>query len=144
MPLEGLGHSKSLRKKKGQAERDRPGMRRVTLIYSDSQDQRLREGVAEVRTHRGWNRIAYRNNKQPHRYLYNNWKPSSKLKLKLTDGKILVYLTPAREFEVYYNPDNTVTVYINENNITLAVLSVGNYMRSIGSRGYRHDRYSVF
>jgi len=66
MPLEGLGHSKSLRKK-GQAERDRPGMRSVTLIYSDSLDWRLREGAIEVRTHRGWNRIAYRNNKQLHR-----------------------------------------------------------------------------
>ena len=54
-------------KKKGQAERDRPGMRSVTLIYSDSQDWRLREGATEVRTHRGWNRIAYRNNKQLHR-----------------------------------------------------------------------------
>ncbi len=66
MPLEGLGHSKSLRKK-GQAERDRPGMRSVTLIYSDSQDWRLREGATEVRTHRGLNRIAYRNNKKLHR-----------------------------------------------------------------------------
>jgi len=81
----------------------------------------LREGAIEVRTHRGWNRIAYRNNKQLHRYLYGGWKPSGELRLKLTDGKILVYLTLAREFEVYYNPDNVVTVYINENNITLAV-----------------------
>jgi transposase len=117
-------------KKKGQAGRDRPGMRSVILIYSDSQDWRLREGAIEVRTHRGWNRIAYRNNKQLHRYLYNNWKPSSELKLKLTDGKILVYLTLAREFEVYYSPDNAVTVYINENNITLAVF-VGRKLHEI-------------
>ena len=81
----------------------------------------MREGAIEVRTHRGWNRIAYRNNKQLHRYLYGGWKPSGELRLKLSDGKILVYLTLAREFEVYYNPDNVVTVYINENNITLAV-----------------------
>jgi putative transposase len=41
--------------------------------------------------------------------------------LKLTDGKILVYLTLVREFEISYNPDNAVTVDINENNVTLAV-----------------------
>jgi putative transposase len=29
-------------KKKGQAERDRPGMRSITITYSDSQDWRLR------------------------------------------------------------------------------------------------------
>jgi len=46
----------------------------------------LREGAIEVRTHRGWIRIGYRNNKQLHRYLYNNWKPSSELKLKLSAG----------------------------------------------------------
>jgi IS605 OrfB family transposase len=108
-------------KKKGQAERDRPGIRSITLIYSDSQDWRLREGYIEVRTHRGWIRIVYRNNKHLHRYLYNNWKPSSELKLKLTDGKILVYLTLTKEFEVSYNPDNSVAVDINENNVTLAV-----------------------
>jgi IS605 OrfB family transposase len=41
--------------------------------------------------------------------------------LKLTDGKILVYLTLTKEFEVSYNPDNSVAVDINENNVTLAV-----------------------
>jgi IS605 OrfB family transposase len=108
-------------KKKGQAERDRPEIRSITITYSDSQDWRLREGYIEVRTHRGWIRIGYRNHRQLHRYLYNNWKPSSELKLKLTDGKILVYLTLTKEFEVSYNPDNSVAVDINENNVTLAV-----------------------
>jgi len=109
------------KKRKGETEKDKPVIRSITLIYSDSQDWRLREGYVELRTHRGWIRIGYRNNKQLHRYLYNNWKPSSELKLKLTDGKILVYLTLTKEFEVYYNPDNAVAVDINENNVTLAV-----------------------
>jgi putative transposase len=109
------------KKRKGETEKDKPVIRSITLIYSDSQDWRLREGYVELRTHRGWIRIGYRNNKQLHRYLYNNWKPSSELKLKLTDGKILVYLTLVREFEVSYNPDNAVAVDINENNVTLAV-----------------------
>ncbi len=98
----------------------------------------MREGYVELRTHRGWNRIAYRSNKHLHRYLYNNWKPSSELKLKLTDGKILVYLTLVREFEVYYNPDNAVTADINENNIILAVF-VGRKLHEI----YRIERISA-
>jgi IS605 OrfB family transposase len=96
-------------------------IRSITLIYSDSQDWRLREGAIEVRTHRGWIRIGYRNNKQLHRYLYNNWKPSSELRLKIAGGRILIYLTLTKEFEVSYNPDNAVSVDINENNVTLAV-----------------------
>jgi IS605 OrfB family transposase len=43
------------------------------------------------------------------------------LKLKLSSGKILVYLTLTKEFEISYNPDNSVAVDINENNVTLAV-----------------------
>jgi hypothetical protein len=109
------------KKRKGETEKDKPEIRSITMIYSDSQDRRLREGAIEVRTHRGWNRISYRNNKQLHRYLNNDWKPSSELKLKLTDGKILVYLTLVRECEVSYNPDNAVAEDINENNVTLAV-----------------------
>ena len=108
-------------KKKGQAEKDRPEIRSITITYSDSQDWRLREGYIEVRTHRGWIRIGYRNHKQLHRYLYSGWRPSSELKLKLAGGRILIYLTLAKEFEVSYDLDNAVAVDINENNVTLAV-----------------------
>jgi putative transposase len=55
------------KKRKGETEKDKPVIRSITLIYSDSQDWRLREGAIEVRTHRGWIRIGYRNNKQLHR-----------------------------------------------------------------------------
>jgi putative transposase len=109
------------KKRKGETEKDKPEIRSITITYSDTQDWKLREGAIEVRTHRGWIRIGYRNNKQLHRYHYNNWKPSSELSLKLSSGKILVYLTLTKEFEVSYNPDNAVAVDINENNITLAV-----------------------
>ncbi|MEM4970662.1 MAG: IS200/IS605 family accessory protein TnpB-related protein [Sulfolobales archaeon] len=109
------------KKKKGQARKDKPEIRSITITYSDSQDWRLREGYIELRTHRGWIRIIYRNHKQLHRYLYNNWKPSSELKLKLSNGRILVYLTLVKEFEILYRPGNAVAVDINENNVTLAV-----------------------
>jgi IS605 OrfB family transposase len=43
------------------------------------------------------------------------------LRLKIAGGRILIYLTLTKEFEVSYNPDNAVSVDINENNVTLAV-----------------------
>ncbi len=85
----------------------------MTLIYSDSRDWRLEEGYVEVRAHRGWIRICYRNHRQLHRYFYNTWKPSSELRLKPTGGRILIYLTPAKEFEISYSHDNAVAVDID-------------------------------
>jgi len=41
--------------------------------------------------------------------------------LRLIDGRILIYLTLTKEFEVSYNPDNVVSADINENKVTLAV-----------------------
>jgi hypothetical protein len=52
----------------------------------------LRDRAIELRTHRGWIRIVYRNNRQLHRYLYNGWKSSSELRFKLASGRIIVYL----------------------------------------------------
>jgi putative transposase len=43
------------------------------------------------------------------------------LRLKITGGRILIYLTLTKEFEISYNPNNSVAVDINENNVTLAV-----------------------
>ena len=108
-------------KKKGLAKTNKPVVRKVTLTYSDSQDWRLRNGVVEVRTHRGWVKICYRDHKQLHRYLYNGWKLSSELRLKLNGRKVIVYLTFTKDFEVTYNPSNVVAVDVNENNVTVAV-----------------------
>jgi len=41
--------------------------------------------------------------------------------LRLIDGRILIYLTLTKEFEVSYNPDNVVSADIIENKVTLAV-----------------------
>ena len=80
-------------KKKGIARSDKPVVKRITITYSDSQDWRLSNGAVEVRTHRGWVKIHYRSHKQLHRYLYNGWKLSSELRLKLNGGKVVIYLT---------------------------------------------------
>jgi len=108
-------------KKKGLAKTDKPVVRRVTITYSDSQDWRLSNRAVEVRTHRGWIKIHYRSHKQLHRYLYNGWKLSSELRLKLNGRRIIIYLTFTRNFEIIYNPSNVVAVDVNENNVTLAV-----------------------
>jgi len=108
-------------KKKGIAKTDKPVVKRITITYSDSQDWRLSNGIIEVRTHRGWVKIHYRGHKQLHRYLYNGWKLSSELKLKLNSRKVIVYLMFKKNLEVVYNPNNVVAIDINENNVTVAV-----------------------
>jgi len=112
-------------KKKGVAKTDKPVVRKVTITYSDSQDWRLRDGVIEVRTHRGWVQIHYRRHKQLHRYLYNGWKLSSELRLKLNGRRVIIYLTFTKNFDVVYSPSNVVAVDVNENNVTVAVFRNG-------------------
>ena len=108
-------------KKKGMAKTNKPIVKRITITYSDSQDWKLKDGVIEVRTHREWIKIHYRNHKQLHRYLYNRWKLSSELRLKPNGKKVIIYLTFTKSFEVTYNPDNVIAVDVNENNVTVAV-----------------------
>ena len=108
-------------KKKGIAKTDKPVVKRITLTYSDSQDWKLHDGVIVLKTHRGWIKIHYISHKQLHRYLYNGWKLSSELRLKLNGRKVIIYLTFTKNFEITYNPGNVVAVDINENNVTVAV-----------------------
>ena len=108
-------------KRRGVARTERLIVRRVTVTYSDSQDWRVRNGVIELRTHRGWIEIHYRGHKQLHRYLYGGWRLAQELRLKLVGKIVLLYLTFTKDFEVMFNPDNVIAVDFNENNVTLAV-----------------------
>jgi len=119
-------------RRKGLAKKGKPEVRRVTITLSDSQDWRLEDGVIRVRTHRGWITLHYRGHRQLYRYLYNSWKLSEELKLKLVNGKILVYLTFRKDFEVVYNPGNIIAVDVNENNVTLAVFREASSQESTG------------
>jgi len=112
-------------RERGVAKTDKPKIKRVTIMLSDSQDWRLEDGVIKLRTHRGWITLRYRDHKQLYRYLYSGWKLAEELRLKLTNGKILVYLTFRKDFEVMYNPRNVIAVDVNENNVTLAVFREG-------------------
>jgi hypothetical protein len=91
-------------KRKRVAKTDKPVVRRITVTYSDLQDWRLRDGVIEVRTHKGWIKIHYRCHKQLRRYLYNGWKLSSELILKLNGKKVVIHLTFTKVFEIVCNP----------------------------------------
>ena len=112
-------------KRRELAKTDKPVVKKVIIIFSDSQDWRLRDGIIEVRTHRGWVKLHYREHKQLHRYLYNGWRLASELKLKLNGRKMFVYLTFKKDFEIIYNPHNVVSVDVNENNVTLTVFKDG-------------------
>jgi IS605 OrfB family transposase len=109
------------RRKRGKVCKDRPEVRRVTITYSDSQDWRLKSGVIEIRTHRGWVELHYRNHRQLHRYLYGGWRLASELRFKVLGRKVAAYLTFTRELEVGYDPGNVVAVDVNENNVTIAL-----------------------
>jgi IS605 OrfB family transposase len=113
------------RKKRGKVHKDKPEVKRVTITYSDSQDWRLESGVIELRTHRGWVELRYRDHKQLHRYLYGGWRLASELRFKILGRKIVVYLSFTKSFEVSYNPKNVVAVDVNENNVTIALFKGG-------------------
>jgi len=112
-------------RERGIAKTDKPKIKRITITFSDSQDWRIEDGAIKVRTHRGWIELHYRNHRQLYRYLYSGWKLSEELRLKLANGKILVYLTFRKDFEVVYNPRNVVAVDVNENNVTVALFREG-------------------
>jgi len=111
--------------KKGKAYKDKPEVRRVAITYSDSQDWRLEGGVIELKTHRGWVELHYRNHKQLYKYLYGDWRLASELRFKILDRKVVAYLSFTRELEVGYDPKNVVAVDVNENNVTIAFFEDG-------------------
>jgi transposase, IS605 OrfB family, central region len=54
-------------------------------------------------------------------YLYEGWRVSQELKLRLVGRKILVWLTFEKEVEVDTKDGNYISIDVNENNVTLAV-----------------------
>ena len=122
-----LRRAKSFRelKKRGKACTEKPEVRRVTIIYSDSQDWRLGNGVVKLRAHEGWVQLHYKSHKLLRKYVYGGWKVASELKLRIAGKKILTYLTFTKVFEVICEPRNVVAADVNENNVTVAVFNDG-------------------
>jgi IS605 OrfB family transposase len=74
-----------------------------------------------VLTHKGWVEIPLRFTKQFIHYLYEGWRVSQELKLRLVGRKVLVWLTFEKEVEVDTKDGNYISIDVNENNVTLAV-----------------------
>ncbi|MBB5253846.1 transposase, partial [Sulfurisphaera ohwakuensis] len=74
-----------------------------------------------VLTHKGWVEIPLKFTKQFIHYLYEGWRVSQELKLRLVGRRVLVWLTFEKDVEVETKEGNYVSIDVNENNITLAV-----------------------
>nr|WP_286189023.1 IS200/IS605 family accessory protein TnpB-related protein [Sulfolobus sp. S-194] len=74
-----------------------------------------------VLTHKGWVEIPLKFTKQFIHYLYEGWRVSQELKLRLVGRKILVWLTFEKDVEIETKEGNYVSIDVNENNVTLAV-----------------------
>jgi hypothetical protein len=96
-------------RKRGRAYTGKPEVRRVEIVYPDNQVEGLRMSII-LRTHRGWVKLRYRDNKQLHRYLYSGWRLSSELKLESGGRRVLAYLAFSRSFEITYDPSNVVSL----------------------------------
>ena len=74
-----------------------------------------------VLTHKGWVEIPLKFTKQFVHYIYEGWRVSQELKLRLVGRKVLVWLTFEKEVEVESKEGNYISIDVNENNVTVAV-----------------------
>jgi IS605 OrfB family transposase len=109
------------RRKKGLTRKDKPEYKRVVITIPNMVNWRFNKVSVSVLTHKGWVDIPLRFTKQFARYLYEGWRVSQELKLRLVGRKILVWLTFEKEVEVESKEGNYISIDVNENNVTLAV-----------------------
>ncbi|WP_243671719.1 IS200/IS605 family accessory protein TnpB-related protein [Vulcanisaeta sp. JCM 16161] len=109
------------RVKKGLARRDKPEYKRVIITIPNMVNWRFNRVSISVFTHKGWVEIPLRITKQLIRYLYEGWRVSHELKLRLVGRRALVWLTFEKEVDVEVKDGNYVSIDVNENNITVAV-----------------------
>jgi len=114
-------------KMKGIAKTDKPTVRRVTIIFSDSQDWKLENGAIWIKSDAvkdEWLELKYRDTKLLRRYLYYDWSLAEELKIKLVDGRIFCFITFKKEVEVKESK-NVLAVDVNENNVTAVLFKDG-------------------
>jgi len=109
------------RKKKGLTRKDKPEYKRVMITIPNTINWRFNKVSVSVLTHKGWVEIPLRVTKQFTHYLYEGWRVSQELKLRLVGRKVLVWLTFEKEVEVETKEGNHISIDVNENNITVAV-----------------------
>nr|WP_286188790.1 hypothetical protein [Sulfolobus sp. S-194] len=109
------------RRKKGLTRKDKPEYKRVVITIPNMVNWRFNKISVSVLTHKGWVEIPLKFTKQFIHYLYEGWRVSQELKLRLVGRKVLVWLTFEKDVEVETKEGNYVSIDVNENNITLAV-----------------------
>ncbi|MGC9180616.1 MAG: IS200/IS605 family accessory protein TnpB-related protein [Vulcanisaeta sp.] len=109
------------RRRKGLTRKDRPEYRRVVVIIPNTINWRFNGASVSVLTHKGWVEIPLRITKQFTRYVYEGWRVSQELKLRLVGGKVLVWLTFEKDVEVESREGNYLSIDVNENNVTVAI-----------------------
>jgi IS605 OrfB family transposase len=109
------------RRKRGLTRKDKPEYKRVMITIPNMVNWRFNRISVSVLTHKGWVDIPLRFTKQFTRYVYEGWRVSQELKLRLVGRKVLVWLTFEKEVEVESKNGNYISIDVNENNVTLAV-----------------------
>jgi len=109
------------RRKRGLTRKDKPEYKRVMITIPNMVNWRFNRVFISVLTHKGWVDIPLRFTKQFIHYLYEGWRVSQELKLRLVGRKVLVWLTFEKEVEVESKDGNYISIDVNENNVTLAI-----------------------
>jgi len=107
--------------KRGLTRKDKPEYKRVVITIPNMINWRFNRVFMSVLTHKGWVEVPLKFTKQFIHYLYEGWRVSQELKLRLVGRKILVWLTFEKEVEVDTKDGNYISIDVNENNVTLAV-----------------------
>jgi len=106
---------------RGLTRKDKPEYKRVVITIPNTINWRFNKVSVSVLTHKGWVEIPLRITKQFTHYLYDGWRVSQELKLRLVGRKALVWLGFEKEVEVETEEGNYISMDVNENNVTLAV-----------------------
>ena len=109
------------RKKEGLTRKDKPEYKKVLITIPNMVNWRFNRISVSILTHKGWVEIPLKFTKQFTRYVYEGWRVSQELKLRLAGRKILVWLTFEKEVEVESKEGNYISIDVNENNVTLAI-----------------------
>ncbi|MDT7901859.1 MAG: IS200/IS605 family accessory protein TnpB-related protein, partial [Acidianus sp.] len=108
------------RRKRGLTRKDKPEYKKVLITIPNMINWRFNKVSVSVLTHKGWVEIPLKFTKQFTRYVYEGWRVSQELKLRLVGRKVHLWLTFEKEVEVESKEGNYISIDVNENNVTVA------------------------
>ena len=80
-------------RKKGLTRKDKPEYRRIVITIPNMINWRFNRVFISVLTHKGWVEVPLKFTKQFIHYLYEGWRVSQELKLRLIGRKVHLWLT---------------------------------------------------